>query len=80
MLYWDNISGNKMKIMKFIFAALVLAGTTYSQISDISRLPTQNPEQSYEESSLVVISENEILIFLYNKSEPVPTKKIVLVK
>ena len=51
-----------MKILIYIFLT-VLASNIYSQISDITRLPGQDEDKEYFESTPAVISENEILIF-----------------
>ena len=52
-----------MKIKYVIFIVALLIGSTFSQINDISRLSVQNADLIYHESSPVVISDNDILIF-----------------
>ena len=44
-------------------------GSAYSQIKDITRLPVQNSDQIYLESSPVVISDNDIMIFFISNHQ-----------
>jgi Neuraminidase (sialidase) len=46
-----------------LYISLFFISTTLPQIADITRLPVQNPEQSITESTPVLISDTEILIF-----------------
>ena len=46
-----------------LYFALFFTSTILPQISEITRLPVQNPEQSIKESAPIWISENEIIIF-----------------
>ncbi|MBT8392740.1 MAG: T9SS type A sorting domain-containing protein [Ignavibacteriaceae bacterium] len=52
----------------FIFFALVASSPSFPQISQITRLPVQNPSQSIKESVPIWLSENEIMIFYVNES------------
>jgi len=53
----------------FLYIALFFISTTLPQIDDITRLPVQNPGQSISESTPVVISDNEILVFYVNETK-----------
>ena len=52
-----------MKTFYIILLALSVCSVSFSQISEITRLPVQDKAKEYRESSPIVISENEILIF-----------------
>ena len=52
-----------MKKLYTVLLALSVCSVSFPQISEITRLPFQNKDKEYTESTPVVISENEILIF-----------------
>ena len=53
---------------RLFIIALSVCSASFPQISDITRLPVQNPSQSIKESAPVWISENEILIFYVSET------------
>ena len=57
-----------MKNFCTVLLALSVCSVSFSQISEIIRLPVQNPSQSIKESVPVWLSQNEILIFFINES------------
>ncbi|HSW53960.1 MAG TPA: T9SS type A sorting domain-containing protein [Ignavibacteriaceae bacterium] len=53
-----------------VIFTLLFAVNLSSQISDVTRFPHQNKEQQYFESSPVVISEDELMLFYLNPIGP----------
>jgi hypothetical protein len=55
--------------LKLIFIYLSFTVILYPQITEVTRLPVQNPNQSIKESAPVWLTENEILLFYVTENK-----------